>query len=199
MLEFVLAVIVLVLIPGPNTVIILAQTLGGGRRAGFATVAGVELGTLVHTMAAALGFSALLSTSPVAFAIVKFAGVIYLAIVGVRTMFSPAPTVGRAEARPYTAFRRAFVTNVLNPKVAVFFLAFLPQFVSANEAHPLGQMLELSAVFMLMTFVVFVGYGLFAASIRDHVITRPRVLTWMRRTFAAAFVALGAKLAFSER
>src|SRR5439155_203151 len=88
-----------------------------------------EVGTVVHTMAAALGFSALLSTSPVAFSVVKFAGVIYLAIVGVRTMFSPAPAVGQAEARPYTAFRRAFITNVLNPKVAVFFLAFLPQFV----------------------------------------------------------------------
>ena len=93
----------------------------------------------------------------------------------------------------------AVLINILNPKLSIFFLAFLPQFVSADEAHPLGQMLELSAVFMLMTFVVFVGYGLFAASIRDHVITRPRVLTWMRRTFAAAFVALGARLAFSER
>ena len=78
-------------------------------------------------------------------------------------------------------------------------MAFLPQFISADESHPLPRMLMLSGVFMLMTFVVFVGYGLFAASIRDHVISRPRVLTWMRRTFAAAFVALGAKLAFSDR
>ena len=93
----------------------------------------------------------------------------------------------------------AILINILNPKLSIFFLAFLPQFVSADAAHPLGQMLELSAVFMLMTFVVFVGYGLFAASIRDHVITRPRVLTWMRRTFAGAFVALGARLALSER
>jgi threonine/homoserine/homoserine lactone efflux protein len=89
--------------------------------------------------------------------------------------------------------------NILNPKLSIFFLAFLPQFVSANEPHPVPQMIELSVVFMLMTFVVFVGYGLFAASIRDHVISRPRVLTWMRRTFAAAFVALGARLAFADR
>ena len=93
----------------------------------------------------------------------------------------------------------AILINILNPKLSIFFLAFLPQFVSVDEPHPLARMLMLSAVFMLLTFVVFVGYGLFAASIRNHVISRPRVLTWMRRTFAAAFVALGAKLAFAER
>jgi threonine/homoserine/homoserine lactone efflux protein len=93
----------------------------------------------------------------------------------------------------------AILINILNPKLSIFFLAFLPQFVSADEPHPLSRMLVLSAVFMLLTFVVFVGYGLFAAAIRNHVISRPRVLTWMRRTFAAAFVALGARLALAER
>ena len=93
----------------------------------------------------------------------------------------------------------AILINILNPKLSIFFLAFLPQFISVDESHPLSRMLILSGVFMLMTFVVFVGYGLFAASIRDRIISRPRVLTWMRRTFAAAFVALGAKLAFSDR
>ena len=91
------------------------------------------------------------------------------------------------------------LVNILNPKLSIFFLAFLPQFINAGEPHPLSRMLLLSGVFMLMTFVVFVGYGLFAASIRDHVISRPRVLSWMRRSFAAAFVALGAKLALSDR
>ena len=93
----------------------------------------------------------------------------------------------------------AILINILNPKLSIFFFAFLPQFVSADEANPLLRMSELSGVFMALTFIVFVGYGLFAASIRDHVISRPRVLTWMRRTFAAAFVALGAKLAFADR
>lgn len=93
----------------------------------------------------------------------------------------------------------AILINMLNPKLSIFFLAFLPQFVSAGETHPLGHMLVLSAVFMLMTFAVFVIYGLFAAGIRDRVISRPRVLTWLRRTFAGAFVLLGIRLAFAER
>jgi threonine/homoserine/homoserine lactone efflux protein len=93
----------------------------------------------------------------------------------------------------------AVLINILNPKLSIFFFAFLPQFVSADEAYPLPRMLELSGVFMLMTFVVFAVYGLFAAAVRDQIISRPRILTWMRRTFAAAFAALGAKLAFAER
>jgi threonine/homoserine/homoserine lactone efflux protein len=93
----------------------------------------------------------------------------------------------------------AILINILNPKLSMFFFAFLPQFVSGNEPHPLAHMAGLSAVFMALTFVVFVGYGVFAAAIRAHVISRPRVLMWMRRTFAAAFVALGVKLALAER
>ena len=93
----------------------------------------------------------------------------------------------------------AVLINILNPKLTIFFFAFLPQFVTTDEAAPLARMLELSAVFMALTFVVFVGYGLFATAIRTHVISRPRVLAWMRRTFAAAFIALGAKLALAER
>ena len=91
------------------------------------------------------------------------------------------------------------LVNILNPKLTIFFFAFLPQFVPAGEPQAVLRMVVLSAVFMLLTLVVFVGYGTFAASIREHVISRPRVVTWMRRTFAGAFVALGARLAFTER
>jgi threonine/homoserine/homoserine lactone efflux protein len=90
------------------------------------------------------------------------------------------------------------LVNILNPKLSIFFFAFLPQFVSDGEPNALPHMLGLSAVFMLLTLVVFVGYGMFAAAIRNHVISRPRVLTWMRRVFGGAFVALGAKLALTD-
>jgi threonine/homoserine/homoserine lactone efflux protein len=93
----------------------------------------------------------------------------------------------------------AILVNILNPKLTIFFFAFLPQFVSARDPSAFLRMVELSAVFMLLTLVVFVAYGSFAAAIRKHVISRPRVLTWMRRVFAGAFVALGAKLAFADR
>ncbi len=89
--------------------------------------------------------------------------------------------------------------NILNPKLSIFFFAFLPQFVSTTEPHAFAKMLELSGIFMLMTFLVFIVYGVFAASVRSHVVSRPMVLTWMRRTFAGAFVMLGAKLALADR
>ena len=94
---------------------------------------------------------------------------------------------------------QGILINILNPKLSIFFFAFLPQFVSTTETNALPKMLELSAVFMLLTFIVFALYGVFAAAIRSHVITRPRILTWMRRSFAAAFVGLGLKLALTER
>ena len=93
----------------------------------------------------------------------------------------------------------AILVNVLNPKLSIFFFAFLPQFVQADDPHRLTRMLALSAVFMVLTFIVFVCYGLFASWVRRHIVNRPRVLVWMRRTFAGAFVALGARLALAER
>ena len=153
-------------------------------------------------MAAAItGLAALLHASALAFQTLKYLGVAYLLYMAWSTLQERgALRVEETGARPAReVIVAAILINILNPKLSIFFFAFLPQFVSAHEPDPLSRMLEMSAVFMLLTFAVFVGYGMFAASIRSHVITRPRVLAWMRRTFAAAFVALGAKLALADR
>jgi len=152
--------------------------------------------------AAILGLAALLHASALAFQTFKYLGVAYLLYMA----WSALKEKGALQVEQETSARsvlqvtiQAILINILNPKLSIFFFAFLPQFVNAHEPHPLTRMLELSAVFMLLTFIVFVGYGLFAASIRSHVISRPRVLAWMRRTFAGAFIALGVKLALSDR
>ena len=149
-----------------------------------------------------MGMAALLHTSAVAFQTLKYLGVAYLLYMAWNALRERAalPVEKRVDTRSAVRVTiDAILINILNPKLSIFFFAFLPQFVAADEAHPISRMVLLSAVFMLLTFVVFVGYGLFAASVRHHVISRPRVLTWMRRSFAAAFVALGAKLALAER
>jgi threonine/homoserine/homoserine lactone efflux protein len=155
-----------------------------------------------HIAAAVMGLAALMHTSALVFQIVKLAGVAYLIYMAVDALREHGALRIEREIGARSAARimiDGVLINILNPKLSIFFLAFLPQFVSAEEAAPVTRMLVLSAVFMLLTFVVFVGYGLLAASVRDRVISRPRVLTWMRRAFAGAFVALGAKLALAER
>jgi threonine/homoserine/homoserine lactone efflux protein len=149
-----------------------------------------------------MGLAALLHTSALALQALKYVGVAYLLYMAwhalrERGALSVEKEIGARSAIQVTV--NAIFINLLNPKLSIFFFAFLPQFISAGEPNPLLRMVELSAVFMLLTFVVFVGYGVFAAAIRDHVISRPRVLTWMRRAFAGAFVALGARLAVSDR
>ena len=152
--------------------------------------------------AAIMGLAALLHTSALAFQTLKYLGVAYLLYMAWNTLRERGTLRVETQVGTRSAFQvivSAILINILNPKLSIFFFAFLPQFVSTTERHPLSRMLELSAVFMLLTFAVFVGYGLFAASIRNHVISRPRLMTWMRRVFAGAFVALGAKLALADR
>ena len=160
------------------------------------------LGIVPHLIAAISGLAALLHTSAMAFEVIKYLGVAYLLYMAWNTLRETGALSVENEAAP-RSFRQVIVDgiliNILNPKLSIFFFAFLPQFVSTSEPDALPRMLELSGVFMLATFVVFVGYGLFAASIRNHVISRPPIMTWMRRTFAGAFVLLGAKLALTER
>jgi threonine/homoserine/homoserine lactone efflux protein len=201
-IEFLVTSLIVVASPGTGVLYTLAAGLSRGSRASAVAAFGCTLGIVPHMAAAVMGLAALLHTSALAFHTLKYLGVAYLLYMAwnalqERGALRVEQEVGTRSARQ--VITSAILINILNPKLSIFFFAFLPQFVSAQEAHPLARMLELSAVFMLLTFVVFVGYGLFAAAIRNHVVSRPRVLTWMRRTFAAAFVALGAKLALAER
>ena len=153
-------------------------------------------------LAAITGLAALLHTSAVAFETVKYAGVAYLLYMAWMTLKEHGTLKVDTDNTPRSSMEviwSAILVNLLNPKLSIFFFAFLPQFVGSNEAHPLLGMIQLSLVFMAMTFVVFSIYGGFAAVVRDHIISSPKVLTWMRRTFAAAFVGLGLKLALTER
>ena len=201
-IEFLITSFIVVISPGTGVLYTLATGLSRGARASIVAAFGCTLGIVPHLAAAIMGLAALLHTSALAFQIFKYLGVAYLLFMAWSTLRESGALKVEKEVGARSAIQvtvTAILINILNPKLSIFFLAFLPQFISAGEAQPLSRMLELSGVFMLMTFVVFVGYGLFAASIRDHVISRPRVLTWMRRSFAAAFAALGAKLAFADR
>jgi threonine/homoserine/homoserine lactone efflux protein len=201
-LEFLITSLIVIASPGTGVLYTLAAGLSRGSRASVVAAFGCTIGIIPHMAAAIMGLAALLHTSALAFQTFKYLGVAYLLYMAWNTLQERGALQVEKEVSAQSAAQvtiTGILINILNPKLSIFFLAFLPQFVSADEIHPLGRMLELSAVFMLMTFVVFVGYGLFAASVRDHVISRPRVLTWMRRTFAAAFVALGARLALAER
>ena len=201
-IEFLVTSLIVVASPGTGVLYTLAAGLSRGSRASAVAAFGCTLGIVPHMAAAVLGLAALLHTSALAFHTLKYLGVAYLLYMAWTALRETGALRVEKEVGTRSALRvitSAILINILNPKLSIFFFAFLPQFVSAHEPHPLARMLELSAVFMLLTLVVFVGYGLCAAAIRNHVVSRPRVLTWMRRTFAAAFVALGAKLALAER
>jgi threonine/homoserine/homoserine lactone efflux protein len=201
-IDFLVTSLVVIASPGTGVLYTLAAGLSRGPRASVVAAFGCTLGIVPHMAAAIMGLAALLHTSALAFQTLKYLGVAYLLYMAWNALREQGALGVEKEVDTRSATQvivSAILVNVLNPKLSIFFLAFLPQFVSADEQQPLSRMFALSATFMLLTFVVFVGYGLFAASARNHLVSRPRVLTWMRRTFAAGFVALGGKLALTDR
>jgi threonine/homoserine/homoserine lactone efflux protein len=200
---FLITTLIVVVTPGIGVLYTLVAGLTEGRRASVVAAFACTLGIVPHMAAAIVGVAAVLNASAVAFQTLKFAGVAYLLYMAWSTLHETGSLQVEAAPAPPRSSRRIIVNgvlvNLLNPKLSIFFFAFLPQFVAADGNGRLLHMLGLSGVFMAMTFLVFAAYGLFAASVRSHVISRPRVLTWMRRTFAGAFVALSAKLAVTSR
>lgn len=200
--EFLLTSLIVVASPGTGVLVTLAAGLSRGARAAVVAAVGCTLGIVPHMLAAITGLAALLHASALAFQLIKVAGVLYLLYMAWMTLKEHGPLrvepdhVSRSDGQ---VIGSAILVNVLNPKLSIFFFAFLPQFVGVNEASPLLHMTELSLVFMALTFGVFVVYGVFAAWVREHVVSRPAVLRGMRRVFALAFVALAARLALAER
>lgn len=200
--EFLLTSLVVVLIPGTGVIYTVSNGLFLGWRASVAAAVGCTAGIVPHLCASVLGVSAIMHVSAVAFQAVKFAGaayLLYLAWVMWRETGALALNAPESNGGAWRTIRRGFLINILNPKLSIFFLAFLPLFIPADASSPILRMGMLSGVFMLMTFVVFVGYGICASAVRRYVINSPRVIKWMRRTFAMTFAALGFRLAAAEQ
>ena len=201
-LAFLLTSLIVVASPGTGVLYTLAVALTKGSRASIIAAFGCTLGIVPHMSAAMLGLAAVLHTSALAFSVLKTCGVIYLMYMAWQALREQGALKVDARVDARSGLRvivTAVLINILNPKLSIFFLAFLPQFIATEEPHPLLRMLELSGAFMAMTFAVFVVYGLFAASVRDRIVSRPKVMTWLRRGFAGAFAALGVRLALAER
>ncbi|MBU1304341.1 MAG: LysE family translocator [Alphaproteobacteria bacterium] len=201
-IEFLITTLVVVVSPGTGALYTIAAGVARGGKASVWAAFGCTLGIVPHMLAAITGLAAILHTSALAFEIIKYLGVAYLLYMAWATLRQTGSLTVEADVAEKPVGKvivEAVLINILNPKLSIFFFAFLPQFVPAQAPHALSQMLELSGVFMLVSFVVFAGYGLFAAAMRSQVISRPAVMVWMRRSFAGAFVLLSARLALMER
>lgn len=200
--EFLVTSLVVVLMPGTGVIYTVSNGLFLGWRAATAAAVGCTFGIVPHLLASVFGLSAILHMSSLAFQCIKYAGAIYLLYLawcmwretGGINFNKPEKANGLCQIAV-----RGTLINILNPKLSIFFLAFLPLFISSGSANPTLHMLLLSAIFMLMTFVVFVLYGFCAHGLRRYVTSSDRLLTLIQRSFAATFAALGIKLAFTER
>lgn len=201
-IAFLLTTLVVVATPGTGAVFSIAAGLSRGTKAGIVAAFGCTLGVIPHMVAAITGLAAILNASAIAFQTIKWLGVAYLLYLAWQTLRDKSLIDVDDSAAPvsfWRVIRTAILINLLNPKLTIFFFAFLPQFVPAGEVNGTWHMVGLSLVFMVLTFVVFALYGVFAATMRSQVITRPKVMAWLRRTFAATYVLLAGRLALETR
>lgn len=199
---FVLTSIAVILMPGPAMLFVISNGLTRGPKASIAAALGTTAGVSFHLFCAAFGLAVILQTSAVAFAVVKFAGAAYLIYLAIKTLVSKKQMVNdirAGEKSENSIFWRGIFINILNPKLSIFFLAFLPQFIDATLISATSQTLVLGAIFMGMTIVIFIGYGLFASILRQKVLNSPKMLKAIKWCFASIFIALGVRLALSER
>ncbi len=200
--EFLMTSLIVVLIPGTGVIYTLSTGLFQGARASLFAALGCTLGILPSLLASVLGLAAIFHSSALAFQLLKFFGAAYLIYLAWATWKNAGQLGIRDEGTRPSLWRislKGFLINTLNPKLSLFFLAFLPQFVLADAATPLAHMLILGSVFMAMTLLVFMLYGVLANSVREHVIHSPKITRYLQRAFALGFAALGSKLALSDR
>jgi RhtB (resistance to homoserine/threonine) family protein len=204
---FVAAVFLLNVTPGPDTAYIVGRSVAQGRGAGLMSALGISAGCCVHSLACAFGLTALLAASATAFTVIKFAGAIYLIYLGTRLIFvKPATTATAGESRAVGApkslkqlFLQGFWTNVLNPKVVLFFVSFFPQFVTTGSDRKALAFLTLGAVFVVMSMLWNSFVAWIAGSVTQRFSGKPSVKKWLDRGVGSAFVGLGIKLATASR
>ncbi len=201
-IEFILTSMVVILLPGTGVIYTLAVGLGRGFKASIAAALGCTFGIVPAAFASIVGLAAIFHTSALAFQVTKFLGAAYLLYMAWNVL-KMGGTLDIREDRNVVSMTRTAINgtliNILNPKLSLFFLAFLPQFVETTEPNVTFTMMLLASIFMLLTFIVFVAYGGCAALARDYVISRPNIMIWMKRSFAAAFGYLSVRLALSDR
>ena len=201
---FLSAALVLNLVPGPDLIYILSRTIAQGFRIGVASSLGVCTGALFHVLAAALGLSAVLATSAFAFSVVKYLGAAYLIFLGIQALRSGAPLLEVSACNlpsitPWAAFRQAVLVDVLNPKVAIFFMAFLPQFVRAEIGHPALQIIGLGLLVIFIGAAVELTFVFMAARVTRYLRANTRIGVWLERLLGSIFLSLGVRLVLSER
>jgi len=199
---FIAASLVLIVTPGQDMILVMSRSIAQGAAAGVATAAGVSLGLVGHTLLATLGLGAVLRTSEWLFVLLKLAGAAYLVVLGVQLMRARARQIATAEGAPRSLarlFADGALSNVSNPKIAIFYFAFLPQFVAPGAEHPTAAVFALGLLFAALTFVVKGPVGLAAGALSGWLRRRPAVLQWLYRSSGAVLIALGVKLAFERR
>ncbi|MFN8488122.1 MAG: LysE family translocator [Caldilineaceae bacterium] len=202
LITFVGVVIALFLIPGPAVLLTLASSISSGRKVGIATGAGIATGDLLHTTMAVLGLSTLLMTSALAFTVVKDVGAAYLVYLGIRAFFAKTETLDLPtvqQASPRTAFQQGLLTEVLNPKTALFFLAFLPQFVRPAQGLAFLQFMVLGLIFVTLSIAYTSLLALGAGSVGAWLAHHPRANRWQGKFVGSIYLGLGIRLALQER
>ena len=200
---FIVGSLVCIVMPGPGVLYVVANGLGRGTQASVAAAFGTTSAISIHIFAAVVGLAAILHASALIFNAVKIVGALYLLFLAWRTLRDRSAFLPEGQSLSPRSWNKVLLTgfalNILNPKLSVFFLAFLPQFVSPQTTSPTLAMLAMGAFFMAMTLAIFLLYGLFASQLRGFVLARPRITTALRWLFASLFGALGVRLALSER